>query len=74
MSENRCTHCGQYKPPSAFPPNDRTRSGRSSWCRPCHVAATKAWRAREHEAGDELPAAVGSIEIALDISLMMFAL
>ena len=33
-----------------FPANERKRSGRSSWCRACHNAATARWRDANPEA------------------------
>ncbi len=56
-----CSRCGESKPPDAFPPNDSLSSGLSSWCRACHVAATRAWRAAHpdnvaaHNAARRLP-------------------
>ena len=38
-----CTACKNAKSPDAFPRNNRTRNGRSSWCRECHNAYSRAW-------------------------------
>jgi hypothetical protein len=46
-----CSHCHKRRIRRNFPPNAQTRDGLSSWCRSCHVEATRAWRAREHRAG-----------------------
>lgn len=32
----RCPDCSQDKPPEEFPRNKRTRSGRGTYCKPCH--------------------------------------
>lgn len=41
-----CTRCRQWRPAWAFRPNPRLRGGLGSWCRPCHVRATREWRAQ----------------------------
>jgi hypothetical protein len=46
-----CSHCQRSKPVADFPPNAHIRDGLSSWCRSCHVEATRAWRVREHARG-----------------------
>jgi hypothetical protein len=46
-----CVRCRITRPIAEFPRNSQTRDGSSSWCRSCHVEATRAWRAREHAAG-----------------------
>lgn len=33
-------------PSSAFAPDARLQDGLKSWCRACHVAATREWRAK----------------------------
>jgi hypothetical protein len=47
-----CPKCGEWKPLAAFPPNRKTLDGLSSWCRVCHVAATREWRARRSARAD----------------------
>ena len=32
----RCPDCSQDKPPEEFPRNKRSRSGRGTYCKPCH--------------------------------------
>src|SRR6266542_5680796 len=44
-----CPHCDRFLESESFPPNRKTQSGRSSWCRECHVAATREWRAENPE-------------------------
>jgi hypothetical protein len=46
-----CRHCHRRQPLADFPRNGHTRDGLSSWCRECHVEATRTWRTREHSAG-----------------------
>jgi hypothetical protein len=46
----QCTNCGRWLGPALFPRDRATRSGLSSWCRPCHRAATKAWKLRTNYA------------------------
>ncbi len=41
-----CTKCHEDKPFDQYPPNKKVKSGRSSWCRTCHRAATNAHQAR----------------------------
>ncbi len=43
-THKRCPHCRRWLPFEAFNKNKRMKSGLSSWCRECHVAATKRWR------------------------------
>jgi predicted Zn-ribbon and HTH transcriptional regulator len=42
----RCRRCGAVKPREEFAKRVRLRDGRSSWCRDCKNAATRAWRAK----------------------------
>jgi hypothetical protein len=44
-----CRKCGETKQLEAFPPNRHTRDRLSSWCRECHVTATREWRQRRHD-------------------------
>jgi hypothetical protein len=44
-----CTRCQRWLPAGAFPRNSRLLDGLDSWCKECHVEATKQWRA-EHRA------------------------
>jgi hypothetical protein len=43
-AEKKCSRCRRWGPSAEFPPNDRTSSGLSSWCRECHREAVRAWR------------------------------
>jgi hypothetical protein len=43
-----CRHCDQDKPVEQFPGNRHMRDRLSSWCRTCHLARTKQWRAEHH--------------------------
>jgi hypothetical protein len=45
----RCTRCGETKPLDQMLRHKRTRDGFSSWCRACHAASNRRWRA-EHRA------------------------
>jgi len=47
VASKRCTHCGETKDREDFPASKVVSDGLSSWCRECHRAATRAWRA-EH--------------------------
>ena len=49
LTQKQCPHCKTFKPIEAFPRNRATSSGLSSWCRECHVAATRRWRAENPE-------------------------
>ena len=40
--------CRRWLELADFPPNRRVASGRSSWCRQCHRAASQAWRSSRH--------------------------
>ena len=43
-TSKRCTKCREWLPLESFSPNPKIKSGRSSWCRSCHVEATRKWR------------------------------
>jgi hypothetical protein len=45
-----CSGCGRWLDRAAFPPNLELTSGLSSWCRACHLEATRRWRAEHPEA------------------------
>ncbi len=45
-----CRKCGEAKDLEDFPAQARMKDGRSSWCRACHVARTREWRAANREA------------------------
>lgn len=45
----QCARCEDYLPLEAFGPSQGTQDGLSSWCRPCHVTATREWRARNRK-------------------------
>ena len=45
----RCAKCGKSKDPAEFPRNERCIDRLSSWCRACHLRASRAWRARQRE-------------------------
>ena len=44
-----CTRCRGWKPESDFRANPHLREGLDSWCRECHVVATRAWRERNRD-------------------------
>ena len=44
----RCPQCGLEKPPEDFPANRAAKSGRHTYCKPCHNARTKAYKQRTH--------------------------
>jgi hypothetical protein len=46
----QCTKCGRWLGPALFPRARANRSGLSSWCRPCHRAATNTWKLRTNYA------------------------
>jgi hypothetical protein len=52
-----CTRCRQWKWESDFRPNPRMSDGFDSWCRECHVGATRAWRERNRDYVDAWNAA-----------------
>lgn len=37
----RCPDCGKHKPFDEFPRNRSTRSGRGTYCKPCHASRTR---------------------------------
>lgn len=41
-----CARCERTLPLRAFRRDARLQDGLGSWCRECHVAATREWRAR----------------------------
>ena len=47
----RCSKCGREYPSTVehFPPRKSATSGLSSWCRPCHRAASTQWAATHPE-------------------------
>lgn len=47
-----CRKCGETKTAADFPRNPRVSDGLSSWCKPCHRAATNAWRERKRAEAD----------------------
>jgi hypothetical protein len=46
-----CPDCGLAKPPEDFPRNRATKSGRATYCKPCHNARTRASVKRLHGGG-----------------------
>ena len=48
-TQKTCRHCDTTRPVADFPTNKHTRDGRSPWCRSCHNAATRNWKARRKE-------------------------
>jgi hypothetical protein len=48
-----CCSCRQWLTVEAFRPNPNNRNGIDSWCRPCHAAATREWRAQNRGYVDE---------------------
>jgi len=44
----RCPRCGLTKDEDEFPRNRSSRSGRHSYCKPCHNSVVKANRAQRH--------------------------
>jgi hypothetical protein len=49
VNEARCTRCCRWLPLKDFARNANHHMGRDSWCRSCHVEATREWRARNPE-------------------------
>ena len=47
--EKSCRKCGETKQLDEFPPRERSRDGRGSWCRACHRAASAKWRRQQTE-------------------------
>ena len=47
--EKVCSRCRRWAELADFPPSPLQSSGLSSWCRPCHVAAVRDWRARNRD-------------------------
>jgi 5-methylcytosine-specific restriction endonuclease McrA len=45
----RCTKCKRYLPFGEFRQNMRLKSGWDSWCRDCHSASNRRWRAAHPE-------------------------
>jgi hypothetical protein len=45
LGGRRCARCKRDLPVTAFGPNPKLQDGLGSWCRECHIAATRAWRA-----------------------------
>lgn len=41
----QCAQCKQWLHAREFRPMTHLRSGLDSWCRPCHRAANREWRA-----------------------------
>jgi hypothetical protein len=39
--EVRCPDCGEDKPPEQFPRNRNTKTGRATYCKPCHNARNR---------------------------------
>jgi hypothetical protein len=50
MKTKSCTRCTESKPVADFPAYPACRDGLSSWCRTCHLARTRQWRAEHGEA------------------------
>jgi len=46
-----CSKCDQRLPVDRFRENPRLSAGLDSWCRPCHLEASRASRLRRREAG-----------------------
>ena len=44
----KCADCGRDKHPEEFPRNRRMKSGRGSYCKPCHNARNRATIKRLH--------------------------
>ena len=44
-----CRHCGEEKSVGEFPRARRMLDGRSSWCRACHLEASRRTRAKQRE-------------------------
>jgi hypothetical protein len=45
----RCAKCGKSKDAAEFPGNERCLDRLSSWCRDCHLQASRAWRDKQRE-------------------------
>ena len=44
----RCPSCGEHKPPDDFGRNRATKSGRGTYCKPCHNRIGRANREKHH--------------------------
>ncbi|MDQ3982067.1 MAG: endonuclease VII domain-containing protein [Actinomycetota bacterium] len=44
----RCPQCGLDKPPEDFPRHRGSKSGRHTYCKPCHNSRTKLYKLRKH--------------------------
>ena len=49
MKKKTCTKCGKERKAAEFPRSSRSRDRLSSWCKPCHLEATRRWRAEHRE-------------------------
>jgi hypothetical protein len=48
-AEKSCARCGAVKPRAEFLSAPQKKDGLSSWCRSCHNAAVRRWRARNRD-------------------------
>ena len=44
----RCPQCGLEKPPEDFPRHRGSKTGRHTYCKPCHNVRTKAYKRVKH--------------------------
>ncbi|MDQ3914109.1 MAG: endonuclease VII domain-containing protein [Actinomycetota bacterium] len=44
----RCPQCGLDKPPDDFPRHRGNKTGRHTYCKPCHNERTKRYKQRRH--------------------------
>jgi hypothetical protein len=44
----RCPQCGLDKPPEEFPANRAAKSGRHTYCKPCHNERSKRYKVKSH--------------------------
>ena len=48
-THKHCIRCREWLPFEAFRRNKRMKSGLSSWCNVCHLAAVQEWRERNRD-------------------------
>lgn len=49
IGAKRCTRCGEMRMSGDFSPNDNTRDGRQSWCKPCYREYRRSQHVKDPE-------------------------